>query len=155
MDVNGILNVAAKDKGTGKAQNISIRSSNLSKDDIERMKTDAETFEEEDRKKREAAEARNEADSAAYGAERLVSENGGKMTAEEKEAIDSALKELRTALQGEDTQAMASAKEKLEKKVQEFSTRLYSQTPGGGESAAGSDEDGDTVDAEFSEQEGA
>lgn len=155
MDVNGILNVAAKDKGTGKAQNISIRSSNLSKDDIERMKTDAETFEEEDRKKREAAEARNEADSAAYGAERLVSENGGKMTAEEKEAIDSALKELRSALQGEDTQAMASAKEKLEKKVQEFSTRLYSQTPGGGESAAGSDEDGDTVDAEFSEQEGA
>jgi molecular chaperone DnaK len=155
MDVNGILNVAAKDKGTGKAQNISIRSSNLSKDDIERMKTDAETFEEEDRKKREAAEARNEADSAAYGAERLVSENGGKMTAEEKEAIDSALKELRSALQGEDTQAMASAKEKLEKKVQEFSTRLYSQTPGGGESAAGSAEDGDTVDAEFSEQEGA
>lgn len=155
MDVNGILNVAAKDKGTGKAQNISIRSSNLSKDDIERMKTDAETFEEEDRKKREAAEARNEADSAAYAAERLVSENGGKMTAEEKEAIDSALKELRTALQGEDTQAMASAKEKLEKKVQEFSTRLYSQTPGGGESAAGSAEDGDTVDAEFSEQEGA
>jgi len=155
MDVNGILNVAAKDKGTGKAQNISIRSSNLSKDDIERMKTDAETFEEEDRKKREAAEARNEADSAAYGAERLVSENGGKMTAEEKEAIDSALKELRSALQGEDTQAMASAKEKLEKKVQEFSTRLYSQTPGGGESAAGSTEDGDTVDAEFSEQEGA
>ncbi len=72
IDVNGILNVAAKDKGTGKAQNISIHSSNLSKDDIERMKTDAETFEEEDKKKREGAETRNEADSAAYGAERLL-----------------------------------------------------------------------------------
>ena len=157
MDVNGILNVAAKDKGTGKAQNISIHSSNLSKDDIERMKTDAETFEEEDKKKREAAEARNEADSVAYGAERLMSENGDKMTPEEKGAINSALEELRSVLQGEDADAMAAAKGKLEKAVQEFSTRLYSQAPsdGDGGSADGSAPDEDTVDAEFSEQEEA
>ncbi|MGI6782668.1 MAG: molecular chaperone DnaK [Aminivibrio sp.] len=157
MDVNGILNVAAKDKGTGKAQNISIHSSNLSKDDIERMKTDAETFEEEDKKKREAAEARNEADSVAYGAERLMSENGDKMTPEEKGAINSALEELRSTLQGEDTRAMASAKEKLERAVQEFSTRLYSQAPEGdqGGGAGGAAHDDDTVDAEFSEQEEA
>ncbi len=157
MDVNGILNVAAKDKGTGKAQNISIHSSNLSEEDIERMKTDAETFEEEDKKKRETAEARNEADSVAYGAERLISENGDKMTAEERGAIDSALEGLRTALQGDDADAMASAREKLEKAVQEFSTRLYSQTPQEGDGAGtdGSGADDDTVDAEFSEQEEA
>jgi molecular chaperone DnaK len=155
IDVNGILNVAAKDKGTGKAQNISIHSSNLSKDDIERMKTDAETFEEEDKKKREGAETRNEADSAAYGAERLLSENGDKMTAEEKGAITSAMEEVRRLLPGEDFDAIRSAKSKLEKAVQDFSTRLYSQASaqgdGGNEGGAAAPE-GETVDAEFTDQ---
>ena len=155
IDVNGILNVAAKDKGTGKAQNISIHSSNLSKDDIERMKTDAETFEEEDKKKREGAETRNEADSAAYGAERLLSENGDKMTAEEKGAITSAMEEVRRLLPGEDFDAIRSAKSKLEKAVQDFSTRLYSQASdqgdGGNDGGAAAPE-GETVDAEFTDQ---
>jgi|LSQX01.2.fsa_nt_gb molecular chaperone DnaK len=155
IDVNGILNVAAKDKGTGKAQNISIHSSNLSKDDIERMKTDAETFEEDDKKKRETAETRNEADSAAYAAERLLSENGDKMTPEEKGAITSAMEEVRRLLPGEDLGAIRSAKASLEKAVQDFSTRLYSQASGqGGNDAGGSagTQDGETVDAEFSDQ---
>lgn len=151
IDVNGILNVAAKDKGTGKAQNISIHSSNLSKDDIERMKTDAETFEEEDKKKREVAETRNEADGAAYGAERLLSENGDKMTPEEKGAITSAMEEVRSLLSGEDLDAIRSAKSKLEKAVQNFSTRLYSQASAQADSGNGSG-DGETVDAEFSDQ---
>ncbi len=155
IDVNGILNVAAKDKGTGYAQNISIHSSNLSKDDIERMKTDAETFEEEDKKKREGAETRNEADSAAYGAERLLSENGDKMTAEEKGAITSAMEEVRRLLPGEDFDAIRSAKSKLEKAVQDFSTRLYSQASAqgdGGNDGGAAAPEGETVDAEFTDQ---
>ena len=155
IDVNGILNVAAKDKGTGKAQNISIHSSNLSKDDIERMKTDAETFEEDDKKKRETAETRNEADSAAYGAERLLSENGDKMTPEEKGAITSAMEEVRRLLSGEDLDAIRSAKSKLEKAVQDFSTRLYSQASAqgdGGNDGGAAAPEGETVDAEFTDQ---
>ena len=154
IDVNGILNVSAKDKGTGKAQNISIHSSNLSKDDIERMKNQAEEFEEEDKMKRETAETKNEADSAAYAAERLLSENGDKMTPEEKGKITSGMEELRRLLSGDDLASIRSAKENLEKALQEFSTRLYSQAQQQGDSSptGGSASDGDTVDAEFSDQ---
>ena len=154
IDVNGILNVSAKDKGTGKAQNISIHSSNLSKDDIERMKNQAEEFEEEDKMTRETAETKNEADSAAYAAERLLSENGDKMTPEEKGKITSGMEELRRLLSGDDLASIRSAKENLEKALQEFSTRLYSQAQqqDGSSETAGSDSDGDTVDAEFSDQ---
>jgi len=159
IDVNGILNVSAKDKGTGKAQNISIHSSNLSKDDIDKMKTDAETFEEEDKKKRETAETKNEADSTVYAAERLLSENGDKMTSEEKDRISSGMEEVKRLLSGEDLDAIRTARSSLEKAIQDFSTRLYSQanaqgsTPGGGN---GEDtQAGETVDAEFSDQEQA
>lgn len=159
IDVNGILNVSAKDKGTGKAQNISIHSSNLSKDDIDKMKTDAETFEEEDKKKRETAETKNEADSTVYAAERLLSENGDKMTSEEKDRISSGMEEVKRFLSGEDLDAIRTARSSLEKAIQDFSTRLYSQanaqgsTPGGGN---GEDtQPGETVDAEFSDQEQA
>lgn len=159
IDVNGILNVSAKDKGTGKAQNISIHSSNLSKDDIDKMKTDAETFEEEDKKKRESAETKNEADSTVYAAERLLSENGDKMTSEEKDRISSGMEEVKRLLSGEDLDAIRTARSSLEKAIQDFSTRLYSQanaqgsTPGGGN---GEDtQPGETVDAEFSDQEQA
>ena len=157
MDVNGILNVVAKDKGTGKAQNISIHSSNLSKEDIERMKTNAESFEEEDKKKREAAEAKNEADSAAYGAERLLSENGDKMTDEEKSGITSALEGLRSRMAGEDPEEIRSAREALEKKIQAFSTRLYSQADGQQNDPSGPSDgtSGETVDAEFTDSEQA
>ncbi len=154
MDVNGILNVTAKDKGTGKAQNISIHSSNLSEEQIERMKADAETFEEDDRKKREAAEEKNSADSAAFAAERLLSENGDKMTAGEKQNITAKIEEVRRLAAGDDLNALKAAREALEKAVQDFSTRLYSQqaqqeTPRSGESS----DAGDTVDAEFTEPE--
>ena len=157
MDVNGILNVVAKDKGTGKAQNISIHSSNLSKEDIERMKTDAESFEEEDAKKRETAETKNEADSAAYGAERLLADNGDKMTEEEKSAITSALEALRSRMAGEDLKEIRSAREALEKKIQAFSTRLYSQAEGeqGEPSAPSGGSSEEPVDAEFTDSEQA
>ncbi|MDI9370604.1 MAG: molecular chaperone DnaK [Synergistaceae bacterium] len=158
IDVNGILNVNAKDKGTGKAQNISIHSSNLSKEDIERMKNQADEFEEEDKKKREMAEAKNEADSAAYAAERLIAENGDKMTPEEKGNINSGLDELRRLLAGEDIEAIRSAKDALERSMQEFSTRLYSQAQqedsqdARDPSGPHDDSDGETVDAEFTDQ---
>ena len=157
MDVNGILNVVAKDKGTGKAQNISIHSSNLSKEEIERMKTNAESFEEEDKKKREAAETKNEADSAAYGAERLLADNGDKMTEEEKSAITSALENLRSRMAGEDLKEIRSAREALEKKIQAFSTRLYSQAEGqqSDPSAPSGGPSEETVDAEFTDSEQA
>jgi molecular chaperone DnaK len=159
IDVNGILNVSAKDKGTGKNQKITIQSSNLSKEDIERMKNDADSHADEDSKKRDAAEARNEADSAVFAAEKLMSDLGDKMSAEEKGRVNSHLEELKQALESGNIDRMKSAKSELEKTIQEFSTRLYQQAdsnasqPGGAAgSSSSSSSEGDTVDAEFTDQ---
>lgn len=163
IDVNGILNVSAKDKGTGKNQKITIQSSNLSKDDIERMKNDAETHADEDDKKRGAAEARNEADIAIFAAEKLMSDLGDKMTADEKGKVNSCIEDLRRALDSGDTSRMKSAKTALDNTIQEFSTRLYQQagseqagsetgqTDAGASDFAYSQDEG-TVDAEFTDQ---
>jgi len=160
IDVNGILNVSAKDKGTGKNQKITIQSSNLSKDDIERMKNDSEIHAEEDNKKRETAEARNEADSAIFMAEKMMSDMGDKITADEKGKVNSRIDDLKKALDSSDVDHIKNAKKGLENTIQEFSTRLYQQA-GGGEPGSeagydtepsGSSPDGDTVDAEFTDQ---
>ncbi|MDR1622417.1 MAG: molecular chaperone DnaK [Synergistaceae bacterium] len=161
IDVNGILNVSAKDKGTGKNQKITIHSSNLSKEDIERMKNDADSHADEDNKKREAAEARNEADSAVFAAEKLMSDLGDKMTADEKGKVNARIDELKHALDSGDIARMKSAKTEMEKTLQEFSTRLYQQAgdegqPGAGpassSSSSSSSSSDDTVDAEFTDQ---
>ncbi len=160
IDVNGILNVSAKDKGTGKAQKITIQSSNLSKEDIERMKNDAEANADEDAKKREAAEVRNESDAAVFAAEKLLNDLGDKMSAEEKGKVNSRLDDLKRAIEANDDAKMKSSKEELERTLQEFSTRLYQAAGRGiggiGTPLAGGAEtppsDGDTVDAEFSDQ---
>ncbi len=162
IDVNGILNVSAKDKGTGKAQKITIQSSNLSKEDIERMKNDAEANADEDAKKREAAEVRNESDAAVFTAEKLLGDLGDKMSAEEKGKVNSKLDELKRAIEANDGARMKSSKEELERTLQEFSTRLYQAagqgSPNASEASASaggegtSSSDGDTVDAEFSDQ---
>ena len=163
IDVNGILNVSAKDKGTGKSQKITIQSSNLSKEEIERMKNDAETHADEDAKKRSAAEVRNEADSAVFGAEKLINDYGDKMTAEEKGKLNSQIDDLKQAIEKKDETAMGRAKEALEGTVQAFSTRLYQAAGAGAEDAsasgnaaggadAGAGTDGETVDAEFSDK---
>ncbi|MCR4818566.1 MAG: molecular chaperone DnaK [Fretibacterium sp.] len=160
IDVNGILNVSAKDKGTGKAQKITIQSSNLSKDEIERMKNDAEAHADEDEQKRSAAEVRNEADAAVFAAEKLMNDLGDKMSAEEKGKVNSKLDTLKSAIEKNDGAAMKRAKEDLDKTLQEFSTRLY-QAAGGpsagpeassNNTGSSSSSDGETVDAEFSEQ---
>ena len=156
IDVNGILNVSANDKGTGKNQKITIQSSNLSKEEIERMKKDAEVNEEEDKKKKESVEAKNEADSLIFSAEKVMSDLGDKMTPEEKGKVNSKIDVLKKAVESGDISSMNSAKEDLNKTLQEFSTRLYQAAgaegaPGGAggehqeQSAGGSD--GDTVDA--------
>ena len=162
IDVNGILNVSAKDKGTGKNQKITIQSSNLSKDDIERMKRDAETNEEADKKKKEAVEAKNEADSLIFSAEKVMNDLGDKMTPEEKGKVNSKIDILKKAVEEGNINSINSAKEDLNKTLQEFSTRLYQATgaenptsenagDGSGYQEQKSSNDSDTVDAEFSD----
>ena len=161
IDTNGILNVSAKDKGTGKEQKITIQSSNLSKEDIERMKRDAEANADEDEKKRSAAEVRNEADAAVFAAEKLMTDLGEKMTPDEKGRVNSKLDVLKKAMENNDVNAMKAAKSDLEKTIQEFGTRLYQNTgagnPGAGansgsSSGSASGSDGETVDAEFTDK---
>ena len=158
IDTNGILNVSAKDKGTGKEQSIKIQSSNLSKDEIERMKREAEAHADEDEKKRSAAESRNEADAAVFSAEKMLNELGDKMTPEEKGRVNSKLDALKKAIEQNDATAMKNAKDDLNKTLQEFGTRLYqnnaqqnpnAQTNGG---ASSNNNDGETVDAEFTDK---
>ena len=158
IDRNGILNVTARDKGTGKEQKIVIQSSNLSKDDIERMKRDAEAHADEDNKRRDAAEARNEADAAVFQTEKLMSDLGDKMTPEEKGRVNTKLDALKKAIESNDDAAMKSAKDDLNRTMQEFGARLY-QNAGGqaganpqGSAGASSTNDSDTVDAEFSDK---
>ncbi|WP_286954514.1 molecular chaperone DnaK [Aminobacterium sp. UBA5277] len=157
IDVNGILNVSAKDKGTGKEQKVTIQSSRLSDDEIEKMKKQAEEHEKDDLQRRDAAEVKNESDGVVYQAEKLMKDHGDKMSAEEKGTINSAVDNLKKAIEGDDTEKMKAAKDALLKEVQEFSARLYSQA-GSADSTSGqqgenshSQETGETVDAEFSD----
>ncbi|MBR0247565.1 MAG: Hsp70 family protein, partial [Synergistaceae bacterium] len=157
IDTNGILNVSAKDKGTGKEQKITIQSSNLSKDDIERMKRDAEDHASEDEKKRSAAEAKNEADAAVFQAEKLINDLGDKMTPEEKGRVNSKIDALKKAIEGNDEAGMKSGKDDLTRTMQEFGQRLYqnagpSANPNAGGNPGQSANDSDTVDAEFSDK---
>lgn len=157
IDVNGILNVTAKDLATGKAQHITIQSSRLSEDEIERMRREAEANEEADRRKRELADARNEADSAVYNAEKLLKELGDKVTQEEKDKVGSKIEAVRQALSKDDVLAIRSACEELTKDLNELAVRLYSQASQGkagvGTAEEGSQQsgsgDGSTVDAQY------
>ncbi|WP_024821820.1 MULTISPECIES: molecular chaperone DnaK [Aminobacterium] len=157
IDVNGILNVSAKDKGTGKEQKVTIQSSRLSDDEIEKMKKQAEEHEKDDLQRRDAAEVKNESDGVVYQAEKLMKDHGDKMSAEEKGTINSAVDNLKKAIEGDDTEKMKAAKDALLKEVQEFSARLYSQaesadsTSGQQSENSHSQETGETVDAEFSD----
>jgi molecular chaperone DnaK len=158
IDTNGILNVKAKDKGTGKEQHITIQSSNLSEDEINKMKNEAELHEEEDKKKKETVEAKNEADTLVYSTEKLISDLGEKISDTEKAKLNEEMEEVKKAVAADDIDNIKTATEKLTASLQEFSSRLYSQA--GAEGAAPQDESGtasgsaqeETVDAEFSDQ---
>ena len=128
IDANGILNVSAKDMGTGKEQQIRIEaSSGLSESEIDKMVKDAEAHADEDSRKKEEVEARNQADQLVYATEKSVSEHGDKLSAEDRGAIDSALAEMKTALEGSDPAAIKSATEKLTQASQKLAEVLYQQ----------------------------
>src|ERR1700678_985154 len=126
IDANGILHVSAKDLGTGKEQKITITaSSGLSKDEIEKMRKDAEAHAEDDKLKREEVEARNEADNSVYRSEKMLKDNDAKIQAAQKEKIEEAAKAVREALKGTDTADIRSATEKLNEAWQTASADMY------------------------------
>ena len=157
IDANGILNVGAKDLGTGKEQSIRITaSSGLSEDEIDKMVKDAEMHSSEDKKKRELIEARNQADSLVYTTEKAVKEHGDKLDEETKKGIESALEDLKKAMEGDDLEAIKSKTEALATASQKLGEILYQQAQGeaaaGGEGEAeGGEQKDDVVDAEFEE----
>ncbi len=161
IDANGILHVSAKDLGTGKEQKISITgSSGLSKDEVEKMQRDAEAHAEEDKKVKEAAEVRNNADNLAYQCEKQLKELGEKIPGNVKAEIETKIATVRETLKGNDTDAIKTAYTELQNKFQAASEELYKNAAASGAGAqpegasqAGAAEapkkDGDVVDAEF------
>ncbi len=130
IDANGILNVSAKDKATAKTQSVRIEaSSGLSKDDIEKMKKDAEAHAEEDKKKKELAEARNSADALAYTAEKSLKDAGDKVPAETKKNIEEKIETLKKAKENDDINVIKNASEDLSKNLQQIGELLYKQQP--------------------------
>jgi molecular chaperone DnaK len=128
IDANGIVNVSAKDLGTGKQQSMTITGgSALPKEDIERMMRDADQHAEEDKRRREEAETRNLAESLQYQTERFLAENGDKIPAERKTELTDALGELRSSLAGTDTAAVQAAQEKVARISQEIGGAMYAQ----------------------------
>ena len=157
IDKNGIVNVTATDKGTGKEQKITIESSsNLTDDDIDRMVKEAEENADADKAKKEEAELRNEADQLIFSADKAVEDLGDKVEASEKEQIDSAKEELKTALEGTDLDEIKAKKEVLEQAVQGVTTKLYEQMAkeqqGAADAGAEADNaDDDVIDADYKE----
>jgi len=126
IDANGILHVSAKDLGTGKEQKITITaSSGLSKDEIEKMRKDAELHAEDDRQRKEETEARNEGDNAIYRSEKMLKENADKISGGDKSKIEKAIGALKEALKGSDAAAIRAASEKLNEAWQSVSAELY------------------------------
>ncbi|WP_067731855.1 molecular chaperone DnaK [Novosphingobium naphthalenivorans] len=154
IDANGIVNVSAKDKGTGKEQQIRIQASGgLSDSDIDQMVKDAEKFAEEDKKRREAAEARNNADSLVHATEQQLAENGDKIDASLKGEVEAAIAATKTALEGGDAEAINAKAQELTQVAMKMGQAIYekeqaSAAAPGAEAPAG---DEDVVDAEFSE----
>ncbi len=126
IDANGILHVGAKDLGTGKEQKITITaSSGLSKDEVEKMRKDAESHADEDKAKKEEIETRNEADNAVYRSEKMLKDNADKISGDDKGKIESAVAAVKEALKGSDPAAIKSASEKLNEAWQSVSAELY------------------------------
>jgi len=163
IDANGILNVNAKDRATSREQSIKITgTSTLSKGEVEKMVQEAERFAEDDRKKREAADVRNRGDSLAYQTERLLKDYGDKVSADEKQRVEAALKELRDALGTADMDRIARATEAVQQASYKLGEEMYKTTTGapagaGGTSAKpeGEAKSGDEViDAEYRKTDG-
>ena len=164
IDANGILNVSARDRGTGREQKITIvASSGLSKDQIEKMVRDAETHAAEDKNRKEEVEERNLADSASYRAEKSIAELGDKITSEQKSDLESKIQDVRSALSTDDVSRIKSSREALEQAFYKISESIYRQsgdgaTPGADFGGAGSADAGqgpsandDTIEGEYKE----
>ena len=155
IDANGIVNVSAKDKGTGKEQQIKIQASGgLSDADIDQMVKDAEKFAEEDKKRRAAAEAKNNADSLVHATERQLEEHGDKIDAGLRSEVEAAIAETKTALEGDDTDAISAKTQALTDVAMKMGQAIYEREQAAAaspdaEAPAGGDEE--VVDAEFSE----
>ena len=140
VDANGILNVTAKDLGTGKDQKITITSSSgLSKEEVERMAKDADAHSAEDKSKREEIEARNQLDGMVYNLEKMLREQGDKISGAEKSEVESAIADAKKALEGSDKDAMNSARERLTQASHKLAEVMYKSQaqPGGGAPGAG------------------
>ncbi len=162
IDANGIVNVSAKDLGTGKEQHISITAStNMSKDDIDKAVKEAEAFAAEDKKRKEDVDTRNEADSMVYQMRKSMTEFGDKVTAEDKEKVEPKIAALEEALKGTDIEAIKKAKEELQNAFYEVAGKVYQANGGNPEDMAGAagaapednggNDDG-AVDVEFTEK---
>jgi molecular chaperone DnaK len=161
IDANGIVSVSAKDKATGKEQQIRIQAkSGLSDSDIERMVKDAEAHAEEDRKRREAVEARNQLDALVHSTDKTLRENGDKVGAAEKAEVEAALAEARTAMEGQDADVIRAASEKLSQSAMKMGEALYKAQQAQAEQTTAQPNDGQNpganpnekvVDAEFEE----
>ncbi|SHJ49073.1 molecular chaperone DnaK [Desulfatibacillum alkenivorans DSM 16219] len=164
IDANGIVSVSAKDQGTGKEQSIKITaSSGLSEEEIEQMVKDAELHAEEDKKKKELADARNNADALVYATEKSLKDLGDKIDASTKENVEAAVEKLKKALEGEDVEEIKRLSEELTTASHKLAEAMYQQAsaegqagaagdPGAGQGAAGgAAPDDDVVDADFEE----
>ena len=155
IDANGLVSVTAKDKGTGKEQQIKIQASGgLSDADIDQMVRDAEAFAEEDKKRREAAEAKNNAESLVHTTEKQLEEHGDKIDAGLRSEIEAAVAETKSAIEGGDPEAMKEKANALAQVAMKMGQAIYEQEQAAGASAAPADEapaDDNVVDAEFSE----
>ena len=161
IDANGIVNVAATDKATGKEQNIRIQASGgLSDSDIEQMVKDAESHAEEDKKRRELVETRNQGEALAHSTQKTLADLGGKVSDADRSTIEAAVAELKTALEGDDPDAIRAGTEALAQASMKLGEAMY-QSPGGDAGPGGADGSaesagagggaGDVVDADFEE----
>jgi molecular chaperone DnaK len=161
IDANGILSVRAQDKGTGREQKITITaSSGLNKEEIERMRREAESHAAEDTRRREEVEARNNADTLAYSAEKTLREQKDKIPAELNREVEGKVSALRSALQGTDINAIRRATQEVSEAMQKIGASVYQQQQGqqqpppppppGGQPPPGKEDEG-TVEGEFRE----
>jgi len=155
IDADGILNVSAKDKGTGKEQNIIIKScGGLSDDDIERMVRDAEVNADADAQKKQVIEAKNEIDSLIYSTEKSLKEHGDKISDEEKAEVEKAIEEARGVKDGDDLDELKSKTEALNQASSKIGQAIYGQQKAEGEEGGDEKKDDSTVDADFKEKDG-
>ena len=165
IDANGIVNVSAKDLGTGKEQKITIsNSTSMSKEDIDKAVKEAEQFAAEDKKRREAVDAKNEAENIVYQAEKLVSESGDKIPEDDKNAINTKVAALKEAISKDDAALIGTAKEDLQKALNDAAAKLYQQAapqggapdmngaqPNGGNPTGNNGGDPNVYDADFTD----